>query len=268
VTNASKVGIEFTKDGNISFGMDVDLFKFTAKKGDRIGFDIDRPSGSQLDSVLRLFNASGREIAYSDDDAGDGEAESLESFIGHQFVNAGTYYIGVSGAGNDAYSVISGFGDVNGATGKYTLKARRLPPPDTNDQISEAERAVLGEFITGRISDRKDVDFFAVTVEEGQTIVFDVELLDADGPVDSLLRLFDAEGNELAVSDDDYAPDDEDNFFGESFIEYTFEAAGTYFIAVSGSGNNAYDALTGLGDKNGQTGRYGLRIGDASIFHF
>lgn len=49
------------------------------------------------------------------------ETPANEAFIQYTFVNAGTYYIGVSGVGNAAYNVQTGGNDTNGSTGVYRL---------------------------------------------------------------------------------------------------------------------------------------------------
>ncbi|HLP83353.1 MAG TPA: proprotein convertase P-domain-containing protein, partial [Phycisphaerales bacterium] len=73
--------------------------------------------GSTLDSVIRLFNASGEQLAINDQFFGQ------DSFIDFFVATAGTYYIGVSGFGNSAYTAT----DLSGRTGPqsqgaYTLK--------------------------------------------------------------------------------------------------------------------------------------------------
>ena len=101
----------------------------------------------------------------------------------------------------------------------------------------------------------EDVDFYAVALEAGQTITFDIdtgepavvafdflvfpELRDVPQQVDTELRLFDVEGNELASNNDGAAPDEE--FSRDPFIEYTAESSGTYYIGVSQLGNRNYD---------------------------
>ena len=56
---------------------------------------------------------------------------------------------------------------------------------------------------------------------------------------DTELRLFDAEGNELAANNDGAAPDEV--FSRDPFIEYTAETAGTYYVGVSQLGNRNYN---------------------------
>ena len=55
---------------------DVDLFQVQLDLGDRLTIDIDAEiNGSSLDSILRLFDSEGNEVAVNDD------FDSLDSFI-------------------------------------------------------------------------------------------------------------------------------------------------------------------------------------------
>src|SRR5207249_11909802 len=65
-------------------------------------------------------------------------------------------------------------------------------------------------------------------------------------------------GNQLAANDDAAAPGE--SFSYESYAEFTFRSAGTYFVAVSGYGNSSFNPTTGEGDTNGSTGGYSLTL--------
>ncbi|MEM8504358.1 MAG: calcium-binding protein, partial [Cyanobacteria bacterium P01_D01_bin.1] len=65
------------------------------------------------------------------------------------------------------------------------------------------------------------------------------ELQDIPQQTDHELRLFDADGNELAANNDGAAPGEE--FSRDPFIEFTAETAGTYYVGVSQLGNRNYD---------------------------
>lgn len=121
----------------------------------------------------------------------------------------------------------------------------KLNDTDPDDQISEAPVSLLDVFASGEISHRRDVDMIAFDVTAGQTIVFDID----NAGFDSLLRLFDNQGNELAVNDDGQAPGESFSF--DSFIRHTFQTTGRHHIAVSMSGNRLYSPLTGEGDQPG-----------------
>ena len=103
----------------------------------------------------------------------------------------------------------------------------------------------------------EDVDIYSFTLDAGQTASFDIDteevfqedlnfrqvlfpaLADTSLQPDLELRLFDAEGNELAVNSDGAAPDEA--FSRDPYLEYTADSAGTYYVGVSGLGNRNYD---------------------------
>ena len=98
---------------------------------------------------------------------------------------------------------------------------------------------------------RNDVDMFAVELAGGTTIEIDVDARTLAGfsALDSYLRLFDADGNELASNDDAFGQLD-------SFLRYTADETGTYYVGISSYGNSDYEA-----DEAG-SGRRGRTIGE------
>jgi hypothetical protein len=83
----------------------------------------------------------------------------------------------------------------------------------------------------GRIEAAEDVDFFRFHAEAGQTFTFEVlcariqdKIHDLQKHADPMLTLYDAEGRELAANDDFY--------FADPLISYTFSKAGDYFIQI------------------------------------
>jgi hypothetical protein len=100
------------------------------------------------------------------------------------------------------------------------------------------------------ISTPTDVDMFRFHVTAGQRITLAVT--DIPGSVlIPYLRLFDGRGHQLAVS----APGGR-----QAVLTFTFEAAGTFYVGVSGRGNNAYSAVTGAGGRPGSTGIYTITL--------
>ncbi|MCA9013841.1 MAG: pre-peptidase C-terminal domain-containing protein, partial [Planctomycetaceae bacterium] len=86
--------------------LDVDMFTVQLNAGDSLIVDVD---GDQLhtglDSYVRIFDESGTEVTFSDDDAAPDEfyfnQGSLDSYVSFTASTTGTYYIGVS-AYNDS----------------------------------------------------------------------------------------------------------------------------------------------------------------------
>ncbi|MBI3468045.1 MAG: DVUA0089 family protein [Planctomycetes bacterium] len=252
-----------TRSGEtISIGTDVDVFSFSVAAGQRIAFDIDRPSGS-LNSLLRLFDSNGTQLAVNDDGAAPGESSGVESYAEYTFHADGTYYVGVSGAPNSSYDPVAGDGDVAGSTGAYALA---LIPIDLDDQISEA--IALGPMTRMQVSTSQsinigmDVDVFSFSVVAGQRIAFDIDR--PSGTLNSHLRLFDGNGNQLASNDDGPTPGEGSSV--EPYLEYSFGVGGTYYVGVSGSPNSSYDVLSGEGDASGSTGPYALTLSVIPMF--
>lgn len=92
-------GIDTPSDASL----DIDFYRFQLNVGERVTVDIDTLGLSQLDSMIRLFDAAGHEVARSDNDPAPGELPSTESYLDFTAAEAGSYYVAVSGAGNDQY---------------------------------------------------------------------------------------------------------------------------------------------------------------------
>ena len=95
----------------------MEYYAVTVAAGETVFFDIDNAS---FDSVLRILNASGTQLAENDDAASDG-GSSTDSSLSHTFAAAGTYYIQVSqwasGSQSDGDLLVSS----PPAGGTYTL---------------------------------------------------------------------------------------------------------------------------------------------------
>ena len=122
-----------------------------------------------------------------------------------------------------------------------TVRETRDAParaPDTRDDhgdsADEATFVTVGDAVTGRLSDGRDVDYFAFAAERGQTYRIDVDLGTLD---DSIAALYDAASRELEFDDDG----------GEAFgsrITWAAAESGTYYVAVSGWGGAGSYTLT------------------------
>jgi hypothetical protein len=114
----------FATTGNIGNsgqgGLDVDMYRLDLLAGQSIDLEIIADqTGSTLDSILRVFNAAGVQLAV-DDDGGVG----LDSFLTFVAPAAGAYYVGVSSFSNFNYDpTISGSGANGNSTGPYQFRA-------------------------------------------------------------------------------------------------------------------------------------------------
>ena len=107
--------------------LDVDLFQVQMDIHDRLAVDVDANEfGSDLNSIVRVFNAQGEEVARNNDGAAPGEEASFDAYVEYVVTDAagaGTYYVGISGRENSEYSALSLGGRSGPASrGEYTLE--------------------------------------------------------------------------------------------------------------------------------------------------
>jgi hypothetical protein len=94
---AQRVKLPIIVNGRIEHPGDSQFFRFDGRAGDRIVSEVTaRRLGSPLDSVLRLSDAAGKELAFNDDfdDKGAGLlTHQADSFISMTLPANGTYYL-------------------------------------------------------------------------------------------------------------------------------------------------------------------------------
>ena len=103
-----------------------------------------------------------------------------------------------------------------------------------NDTRETATPITVPCTVAGQIEVAEDVDHFRFTAKAGQKITFEIlcariqdKIHDLQKHADPILTLFDAKGRELAANDDFY--------FADPMLAYTFEKAGDYIIQVRDS---------------------------------
>ncbi|MCH8923767.1 MAG: PPC domain-containing protein, partial [Planctomycetes bacterium] len=235
-------GVESTVMGEISPGGEVDIYVISLGAGDSVtietvAFD---PPANTLDTLLRLFDAQGTELVRNDDfDAG----VSRDSRITFDATVDGTFFVGVSGAINQFYNpnvAGSGFGPLMGTYDLNVLLTAAPPTGDGNDTLATADSIDfvfdVTSTISGAIDPGGDVDLFSLQLSAGETVTVDTDAFSPPGnTLDTLLRIFDAAGNEIARNDDDAgtAPD--------SQVTFVAPADGVFFVGVSGAINQFYN---------------------------
>ncbi len=228
---------------------DVDMFVVTLAAGDVFTADIDAEvDGSPLDSVLRLFDSNGDEVAFNDDDDGG----TLDSRLVFVATTAGQYYLGVSGFGNSTYEAVSGTGLGNGVTGEYTLRLTReeaaAPVDDANTLLDDTFLTVGYDAIAqvvGTIDPASDIDFYSVLLAAGDRLTIDLRT--SGGTLNGAVRVFDLSGTELAGSPD-----------FDPFLEFEALITAVFYIGISAAGNTGYNPRTGAGVDGDSTGDYQL----------
>ena len=246
-------------NGAIAVPTQVDMYSFSVQAGDRLWMDVDNAPGSDLDSYLRLFDATGAQLAANDDAPAPGEpARTSESYLEYQFASAGKYYVAISSFGNHDYTVLTNDVLRSGESiGRYRLSlGLKIDNDDPDDTLSEATALAAGEVRSDVLDTATDVDMYEIALSAGDVLTASINLL---GLQDSYLRLFDASGNELAANDDVGFGARTDARASE--IVWQARESGSYYLGVSGYGNADYDPVDGGGDKtSGCTGKYSIKV--------
>jgi len=128
---------------------------------------------------------------------------------------------------------------------------------ENNNSMKTAHRVDLQSTINGRIEKTGDVDFYRIRADKGQEIKGSIVARRLYSPLDSLLRVFDKNGEVLAWNDDMQGAGNLTDRTGlithnaDSELVFTAPAKGIYYIQVSDAQN-----------KGGPTFAYRLSIGE------
>lgn len=103
--------------------LDVDLFSVNVAAGGVVAIDVDTEG---VDTILRVFDATGTQLGFSDNDAGPSEVTELDPYLEFEAPTRGAYFLGISGAGNTTYDPTQPGSGQSGETGTYGLTIERL----------------------------------------------------------------------------------------------------------------------------------------------
>jgi hypothetical protein len=165
--------------GYLDSGRAVDLYALTLAAGDTVqGSVAAQGIGSTLDGVLRVFGSGGQPIASNDN------FDGLDPRLAFQAPAAGTYYVGVSSAGDALYDPNVAPGDQGSSLGTYRLQLSLTHGPLLPDVVGASFHVVGGEAAWG---DTVTVDY---TLENRGGAAtpgpFDVDVaLSADNRIDA-----------------------------------------------------------------------------------
>ena len=214
--NATPVEVGEAVPAMLEYDHDWDYFVFSATAGQM--YLIDTALGTLEDSMLELFNAR-HVLLVSADDFGT----NLAAHLYWQAPETGEYYAGVGGYGEGDYTFSVTVSDVE---------------DDHANSITEATAVEPGMDAPGRIDYSGDVDYFRLQATEGALYRIETALGTLE---DSVLRLYDAEG-ELWDSNDD-------NTDGlAARLDWQAPDAGPWYIAVSGYGGGSYTLSVHVAD--------------------
>jgi len=124
---------------------------------------------------------------------------------------------------------------------KGNLVSNRLPfavdtlpeclEKEPNNQLKDAQKVTLPIIVNGRIDKSGDWDIFSFAARAGDRIVAEVNARRLDSPLDSVLKLTDAQGQQLAFNDDhEDKGSGLDTHFADSLLTANVPADGTYYL--------------------------------------
>jgi Bacterial pre-peptidase C-terminal domain len=100
-----------------------------------------------------------------------------------------------------------------------------LAEKEPNDSFRTAQPIAIGQVIEGRISQPMDVDVFRIDGNQGQQLIFEVFAARHGSALDSVLTLYNREGQVIASNDD--IPGSTD-----SRIDVALPKTGVYYLSV------------------------------------
>ena len=197
IATATPVAIGATVQGVLTQG-DEDYFEIPVPTD---GFRLGVFTQGDTDTHGTLFDRNGAVLS-SDDDSGE-----FLNFHIVQALDAGTYYLSISGV----------FGD----TGDYSLVVEEAAPDDHGNSIATATPVAIGATVQGVLT-QGDEDYFEIPVP---TDGFRLGVF-TEGDTDTHGTLFDRNGAVLSSDDDS----------GEFLNFHIVQAldAGTYYLSISG----------------------------------
>jgi hypothetical protein len=128
-----------------------------------------------------------------------------------------------------------------------------LETEPNNESKAPQKIARLPATISGRLDKAGDVDAFAVTLQKGQALTAGVEAYVLGSNFDGLLRITDADGNQLAFNHDGRTLD--------PLLTWQAPKDGTYVVQIMGF---VYPATAGVGFHGGEGSIYRLHLTTAA----
>jgi hypothetical protein len=224
---AQHIGIGHALDGRCE-ELSYDWFRFHANKGQRVSVEIVAARlGSRLDSVVRIVNAAGRELARNDDAPG----WSGDSYIDFVAAETGDYFIEVrdvsyGGGSSFFYRLRIGGSPLRNSLFQTatTGETRQVTEREPNDTAAKATKISIADTIEGRFGKANDRDYYEFTARKDERLEFRAATRSLGSPCDAMLQLDSADGKRLARSNPSAAD--------EGVLTYSFPSNGTYRLTI------------------------------------
>jgi hypothetical protein len=237
----------------------IDYYVFTAKTGERFSIEaIAHRMGSEMDPVIHVLDADGRELMVCDDEPGvwrdsrfvftapsaadyllavhdsgygGGTSYGYRLRVTHEPLVWFTYplvdarEIGTSfepfGSDTDRTEVGS---PANPATGPLLFALPSLGELEINDSGSQAQPLFVPAILNGKINCSSDLDYYRFTAAKDEKLIFQSATRSLGSPCDLVLAIKNGDGKTLIQSDPALPSD--------AALTNKFETAGDYFLEV------------------------------------
>ncbi|MBD2520115.1 DVUA0089 family protein [Nostoc sp. FACHB-973] len=244
---------------NVEPGQDVDFWAIELKQGEAIAVDVSSIGSNNLDAYLRLFDANGQQLVFSDDrrspqeETNDPSTYTFDPYLTFTAPNTGTYYLGLSTYESSTYKPNQpGSGLPDGATGEYSLSITKLPNGLTSEFQTTVELSETREFTgayrlqiqadpianalpinTGNYSDLQFGRFYSVYLDAGDKFKFDVDqqISQQLGQENPFIYLLNSAGKAIGFNED--APFADDKWEFPPAMEFVAAQAGYYYVYVN-----------------------------------
>jgi ribosomal protein S11 len=199
---------------NLDVGGDSDWLYFEARAGQTYVVETSE-LGREVDTVIRLFDGQGNELALDD----DGGVEFLASRLWWTARGDGSLYV-----------VVRGLADTEAGRGtEYSISLRVAEAFEVDEYEPDDSRATASLIEVGQTQRHNrhtagDEDWISFEVQQGITYV--VQTLNLGVDADTVIHLYDSQGNELALDDDGGEE------AGASRLEWTAVGSGVRYVKV------------------------------------
>jgi hypothetical protein len=224
---ASLIAVGETQTHNLHVEGDRDWLYFGAEEGTTYVIETSSLGGT-IDTVIHLCDGEGNELA-SDDDGGE---EFWTSRLEWTAIERGTLYVMIGDLGDNEAGLSTSY-YVSLSMGE----SFEIDEYEPDDSRAAAKEIGVGDTQSHNLRVEGDRDWVYFEARAGMTYV--IETSNLGGEIDTIIYLYDGEGNGLS-SDDDKRPE----FLG-SRLEWTAEKDSTLYVMV----RDLWGTSAGLGTE-------------------
>ncbi|MBC7773524.1 MAG: PPC domain-containing protein, partial [Pyrinomonadaceae bacterium] len=238
---------------------DVDFFDIVAPDTGILIIDIDTTNSPDdlADSYVRVFNSSGIQIAFNDDEIPE---QNLDSYLELPVVRGQRVYVAVSSYWNSNFNPSDPFDRSDQGPGGYYDLFLFFANGDTNGSLNTAAVGTVGSSIAGFIGNdggaqvgadgSKDVDFVSFTPSTSGLL--DITVTSPNGTLASVISLW--QFNPATQVASRLA----DTSGSASRLIVRATAGQTYYVGVTGLGNDDFNWFAPWDGSGGDVGSYTL----------